>query len=91
MQTITTQYAGPTNTKGSRVMVKSWLKNKAVSWDHALNTEDNHKAAAQELVDVLNVDRVKNGYGDYHWEIVANGGMPDGKGNAHLIDLNEVV
>ncbi len=91
MQTITTQYAGPTNTKGSRVMVKSWLKNKAVSWDYALSSEDNHKAAAQALVDVLNADRVKNGYDDYKWEIVANGSMPDGKGNAYIIDLVKAV
>ncbi len=91
MQTITTQYAGPTNTKGSRVMVKSWLKNKAVSWDHALNSEDNHKAGAQALVDVLNNDRVKNGYDDYQWVIIANGSMPDGKGNAYIIDLVKAV
>lgn len=89
MQTITTAYAGPTNTKGSRVMVKSWLKNKAFAWDHALNSEDNHKAAAQQLVDILNSDRVKKGHGDYHWVIIANGSMPDGKGNAYIIDLIE--
>ena len=53
MQTITTEYKGPTNTKGSRILVKSWLKNKSVSWDHALNSEENYKAAAQALVDVL--------------------------------------
>lgn len=90
MQTITTQYAGPTNTKGSRVMVKSWLKNKAVSWDYSQSSKDNHKAAAQALVDVLNTDRVKNGYSDYQWEIIANGSMPDGKGYAYIIDLKAV-
>jgi len=60
MQTITTTFAGPTNTKGSRIMVKSWLKNKSVSWNHAFNSEANHKAAAQVLVDALNADRVAN-------------------------------
>lgn len=89
MQTITTAFAGPTNTKGSRVMVKSWLKNKAFAWDHALNSEGNHKAAAQKLVDILNSDRVKKGYGDYQWNIIASGSMPDGKGNAYIIDLVE--
>lgn len=89
MQTITTSYAGPTNTKGSRVMAKSWIKNKAIIWDHALNAEDNHKAAAQALVDLINADRVKNGYDDYQWKIVAQGSMPDGKGNAYIIDLME--
>lgn len=90
MQTITTTYAGPTNTKGSRIMVKSWLKNKAFAWDHALNSEANHRAAAQALVDALNADRVKSGYDDYQWVIIAAGSMPDGKGNAYIIDLQEV-
>ena len=89
MQTITTTYAGPTNTKCSRVMVKSWLKSKAFSWDHALNSEENHKAAAQQLVDILNSDRVKKGHGDYQWAIIASGSLPDGKGNAYIIDLFE--
>ena len=90
MQTITTSYAGPTNTRGSRVMVKSWLKNKAFGWDYSLNSEANHKAAAQQLVDVLNADRAKNGYDDFQWSIIAGGSMPDGKGNAYIIDLIEV-
>ena len=89
MQAITTTYAGPTNTKGSRVMVKSWLKNKAFSWDHALNSEENHRAAAQQLVDILNSDRGKKGYSDYQWIIIASGSMPDGKGNAYIVDLIE--
>ena len=87
MQTITTEFKGPTNTKGSRILTKSWLKNKAVAWNHALNTEENHKAAAQALVDVLNADRHANGYDDYYWQIIAAGHMPDGKGNAYIIDL----
>ena len=89
MQTITTKFIGPTNTKGSRIMVKSWLKNKSFGWDHALNSEANHKAAAQQLVDVLNADRVSKGYGDFQWTIIAAGSMPDGKGYACIIDLIE--
>jgi len=89
MQTITTSFAGPTNTKGSRVLVKSWLKNKAFGWDYSLNSEANHKAAAQQLVDVLNADRAKNGYSDFQWSIVAAGSLPSGSGNAYIIDLIE--
>ncbi len=89
MQTITTSYAGPTNSRGCRVLVKSWMKNKAFGWDYSLNSEENHKAAAQQLVDVLNADRIKNGYADFQWSIVASGSMPDGKGNAYIIDLIE--
>jgi hypothetical protein len=90
MQTITTSYAGPTNTRGSRILTKSWLKNKAFGWEYSLNSEANHKAAAQQLVDVLNADRVKSGYADFQWSIIAEGSMPDGKGNAYIIDLIEV-
>lgn len=89
MQTITTSYAGTTNTRGSRVMAKSWLKNKAFGWDHSLNAEDNHKQAAQQLVDVLNSDREDSGYSSFRWTIIAAGSMPDGKGNAYIIDLIE--
>ena len=87
MQTITTQYKGPTNTKGSHILAKSWLKSKSVAWDHALNSEQNHKAAAQALVDVLNAGR---GCESHKWEIIAAGAMPDGKGNAYIIDLMPV-
>lgn len=89
MQTICTSYKGPTNTKGSRIMVKSWLKSKAFAWDYALSSEANHKQAAQLLVDQLNADRAKNGYNDFQWSIVASGSMPDGKGSAYVIDLLE--
>ena len=84
MQTITTQYKDPTNTKGSRILAKSWLKNKSVAWNHALNSEGNHKAAAQALVDELNTNRDGD---SYKWQIIASGAMPDGKGNAYIIDL----
>ena len=89
MQAITTSYAGPTNTRRSRVLVKSWLKNKAFGWDYSLNSEENHKAAAQQLVDVLNADRAKQGYADFQWSIVAAGSLPSGSGNAYIIDLIE--
>lgn len=91
MQTITTQYAGPTNTKGSRVMVKSWLKNKAVSWDCSQSSQDNHLDAAQKLVDELNKDRQQVEWmKDMFWTIIAGGSMPDGKGYAYIIDLKAI-
>lgn len=87
MQTITTKYAGPTNTRGSRVVAKSWLKNKTTGWDHCKDSEANHKQAAQNLVDCLNSDRDAKGYDDYHWQIIAAGSLPDNTGNAYIIDL----
>lgn len=85
MQTITTKFIGPTNTKGSRVKATCWLGSVTVGWDHALNTEQNHEEAAQAMVDKLNDDR---SHTDSRWSIVAQGHMPDGKGYAFIIDLN---
>ena len=49
MQAITTKYAGPTNTRGTRIIAKAAAGRVSVGYDHALNLEDNHAAAAQAL------------------------------------------
>lgn len=59
-QAITTKFMPATNTRGSRIKV-SYAGGKKfiyVSWDHALNVEENHKAAARVLIKKLDwVDR----------------------------------
>ena len=51
MQTISTRYCGCTNTKGSRIVAKaSGGKKITLSYNHALNSEGNHMAAAHELM-----------------------------------------
>lgn len=52
---IITRYLGPTDYRGSRVVAthkrdngQTWRK--VVSWDHALNSEQNHQAAAEALL-----------------------------------------
>lgn len=87
MQIITTEFKGPTNSTGSRIRVRSWLKSASIPYNHALNSCENHKAAAQQLVNRLNADRVEKG-GDYLWNIVAGGSLPDGKGYGFVIELN---
>ncbi len=55
MQTIETKYHGPSNVRGSRISATA-SGNKArviLSYDHALNGDDNHKAAARALMDKL--------------------------------------
>lgn len=84
MQAIITEFKGPTNTKGSRVAAKCWIKNKTVDWNHALNSEENHKTAAEKLVDIINQERIDD---VYQWRIIAVGALPGGKGNAYVIDL----
>lgn len=68
MATIVTKYLGPTNYRGSRVAAQvsdygsdlelySRSTGKpgriVLNWDHALNPEDNHKAAAFTLAQKL--------------------------------------
>jgi len=59
MQTIITKYLGPTNHRGSRIKARqsaSYMgtpKSVTVDWDYSLNTEQNHKIAAQALAKKL--------------------------------------
>lgn len=56
MQTIETKYHGPTNARGSRISAtaSSCRKRVWISYDHALNAENNHRAAARKLMAALN-------------------------------------
>lgn len=50
LRAIQTKFHGPTNTKGSRVIADDGDGRRIiVSWDHALNSEGNHEAAADQL------------------------------------------
>lgn len=55
MQTIETKYHGASNVRGSRISATaSGCKARVVlSYDHALNGEENHKAAARALMGKL--------------------------------------
>ena len=57
MQTISTKYFGPTNTRGPRVkaMTSSGHRGSTytVEWDDSLDVEGNHAAAAQKLLDKI--------------------------------------
>ena len=51
MEAITTKYHGPTDTKGSRVSARAQAGRVSITWDDALNSDENHRAAAQALAD----------------------------------------
>lgn len=51
--TITTKYIGPTNTKGSRIKATCQAKSITRSWDYALNADENHRAVAGELAQLV--------------------------------------
>lgn len=73
MQAIVTKYFGPTNYRGSRVKATCAAKSIIIPWDDALDVDDNHKAAAQALIDSL----AWRG----QW---VGGGLPDGTGNCYV-------
>ena len=48
-QAITTSYRGPTDSRGSRVIARCDAMRITVPWDHALDPQANHAAAALQL------------------------------------------
>jgi len=49
MQAIVTKYHGPTDARGSRISARCVGGRIFVSYDHALDSEENHEAAARAL------------------------------------------
>lgn len=49
-QAIVTKYHGPGNVRGSRVSAKADAGRVTIEWDHRLNVEENHAAAAHALL-----------------------------------------
>ena len=49
-QAIETRYLGPTNNRGGRIKATAWGGSITVGYDHALNTDDAHRAAANALI-----------------------------------------
>jgi hypothetical protein len=50
-QAIMTRYLGPSNVRGARVKATAAAGSVTLSWDHALNSDANHLAAARALAD----------------------------------------
>lgn len=79
MQTITTKFLGATNTRGNRIIAKSWNGKTTVSWDYRLEVRGNHEAAANALIADI---KERTGI---EWNIVAVGSLPDDSGYAFII------
>lgn len=73
-QAISTRYRGPTNTRGSRIIVTAPAGRIVVPYDHALSAYGNHAAAAQAFAD-------RQGWGG-RW---VGGGTPDGYVFVHMV------
>ena len=50
-QAIETKFLGPTNRRGSRIVAKAQAGRVTVAYNHALNSEENHAAAAKALAE----------------------------------------
>lgn len=49
MQAITTKFLGPTDRRGSRIVAHAQAGRVIIDWDHRLNPDANHAAAAAAL------------------------------------------
>ncbi len=51
MQAIETKFLGPTNFRGARIKATADAGSITIPWDHAMNVEDNHRAAIRAFVE----------------------------------------
>lgn len=82
LQSITTKFIGPSNVRGSRIKATSTSgKSVIVSYDHALDSEENHHRAAKMLAHKLG----------WKGRMVA-GSASGGKGNVYVfVDGSDVI
>ncbi len=50
-QAIETKYAGPTDHRDARIIVRAQAGRLTVAWDHALDVQQNHLAAARAFAE----------------------------------------
>ena len=81
---ITTKSAGPTNTRCSRVIVKSCNGRTVYAWDHTKDARANHEAAIDEHIAMLN-EKAKE-YHDGFKVVSPLGSNPDGTGYTVIIE-----
>ena len=53
LQAIETKYLGPTDRRGARVKATCEARSVTRNWDHSLNVEQNHRAAAEHLQNLM--------------------------------------
>ncbi len=80
MQAIQTKYICPTNFRGSRIRAKCEAMTIFLTWDDALNAEENHRLACNTLcarMDAHNVERYGHKASQWTAPKIA-GTLPDG-------------
>ena len=77
MQAIVTKFIGPTNTRGARIKATAYAGSITLSWDYALGTTGNHRAAALALADKFKwLD---------HSDLSEGGSLPAGNGECFIL------
>jgi len=76
MQAIRTRFAGPTDTRGARIVATSHYGRTVFAYDYALSAGENHVAAA-----AAHVSARMNPCGPY---ALTSGTLPDGS-HAHVV------
>jgi hypothetical protein len=84
LQGITTRYVGPSNTRGSRIVARAASGSASLPYDHDLNTEDMHHAAAMKLAAKL------RWLDECDFDVWVQGGSPDGNGFIFVRLLEEL-
>jgi hypothetical protein len=77
MQAIVTKFIGPTNHRGSRIKATAQVGSLTLSWDHALNSDGNHRAAALALAN-------KFKWLEYS-DLSEGGSLPAGNGECFIL------
>jgi hypothetical protein len=83
MQAIITKFLGPTNVRGSRVKAIADAGSVTLSWDHPLNSEQNHRAAAEALRD-------KFGWNTEYYGEIVGGGLPGNHSGYAFVFVNKL-
>ena len=86
---IVSKFIAPTNTKGSRIQVKSWKRTTYFNWDHTLSVELNHITAIREHIARISEEALRE------YKIVGDvdgapayefmGATPDGSGSSVIV------
>ncbi len=71
MQSITTKFLAPTNTKGDRIKATCEAGTITAAWDYEFDSKDNHMAAADAL-------RIKLGWNTKCYPDMVGGDTKDG-------------
>ena len=83
MPAIRTQYKGPTDTRGSRIVATSYAGRTSVSYDDALSADENHRAAATAHVTAKLAPRPAFAKASFAF---STGELPDGS-YAHVLAI----